>query len=153
MYLIVDAELVKAFGNTYVTITWACLLADSRSQWVYSLTYILIRSFITEAPVLWPLSSSLPCLGPPIFFLLPPTHSCFFSTPHITIAYAHLHTLLSGRGGLIEGVHPPSLSSFTLQRSWPTIDFFCTPCRLPARIKLKSTYELHEHLQDIELFC
>ena len=47
-----------------MSITWACLLADSRSQRVHSLTYILIRSLIAEAPVPQPSSSSPPRLGP-----------------------------------------------------------------------------------------
>ena len=48
----------------------------------------------------------------------------------------------------MEGVHPPSPSSFAPQRSRPTIDFFCAPRRLSARTKLKSTCELREHPQE-----
>jgi len=120
-------------GNTHVSITWACLLGDSRSQRVHSLTYILIRFLIAEAPVPRPSSSSPPRLGPPIFFFSHPPTPVPFSTPHITFAYAHLHILLSGRGGSMEGVHPPSPSSFAPRRSRPTVDFFCAPRRLPAR--------------------
>jgi hypothetical protein len=58
------ARFSNSNGNTHVTITWACLLGDSRSQRVRSLTYILIRSLIAEAPVLRPSSSSPPRLGP-----------------------------------------------------------------------------------------
>ena len=70
--------MVMVHGNTHVSITWACLLADSRLQRVHSLTYILIRSLIAEAPVPQPSSSSPPRLGPPYLFLFPPTHSCPF---------------------------------------------------------------------------
>jgi len=85
---------------------------------------------------------------PNIYFFSHPPTPVPFSTPHITFAYAHLHILLSGRGGSMEGVHPPSPSSFAPRRSRPTIDFFCTPHRLLARTKLKSTCELHKHPQD-----
>ena len=65
-------------GNSHVSITWACLLVDSRSQRVHSLTHILIGFLIAEAPVPRPSSSSPPRLGPPYLFLFPPTHSCSY---------------------------------------------------------------------------
>jgi len=48
----------------------------------------------------------------------------------------------------MEGVHPPPPSSFTPQRSQPTVDFFGAPCRLPTRTKFTSTGELRQHPQD-----
>jgi hypothetical protein len=49
-----------------------------------------------------------------------------------TILHTRLHNFLSGRGGPLEGVHPPSPSSFAPRSSRLTVDSFCAPCRLPA---------------------
>ena len=113
-------------GNTHVTITWACLLVDSRSQRLQAFTYILIRYHITLA-LFWG-----PRLGPPkISFPTHPLRSFLHRMPHL---FTHPSThCLFGRGGSMEGVHPPPPSSFAPRRSRPTVDFFGAPHRLPTR--------------------
>ena len=139
--------------NRYCLFVSASLLAKSR--YTDSTHYEIVMQLHTYTLYRWSSCSAVLVIvsassrAPPIFISFP-THAVlfFFSTPHITFTYAHLHILLSGTGGLMEGVHPPSPSSFTPRRSRPTVDFFCAPRRLPARTKLKSTCELREHLQD-----
>ena len=93
---------------------WGQQVTTSSLTYVYSYyTYFLLLKLLFHGP------HHHLCLisGPPYFFFSHPLTPVPFSTPHITIAYTHLHILLSGRGGPIEGVHPPSPSSFAPWRN------------------------------------
>ena len=141
-------------GNTHVTITWACLLVDSRQQHVCWLIYILTGYPITQALFLGPRHRLRLILGPPKFLF--PTHPlllAFYTTS--TPIYTHLHTPCIHFYPVEEvrwwGFILPSPLSFAPQRSRLTIDFFGTPCRLLARTKLTSTCKLRKHPQDGKL--
>jgi hypothetical protein len=56
-----------------------------------------------------------------------------------------------GRGGLVEGVHPPSPSAFAPWSSRRLVACFHAPCRLPARLSNTKLYlRWRENPQDLD---
>jgi hypothetical protein len=120
-------------GNTHVTGRTA-----SRNVF-YCLLIFLFETLIARLKFPGPRLPLCLVSGQYIFFS-PPTHSSL-PTPRY-LSCTHLHTTLSGRGGPLEGVHLPSPSSFAPRSSRLTVDSFCAPRRLPARLMFIFTMRL-----------
>ena len=98
-------------GNTHVTITWACLLGDSRSQRVRAFSYILIKYLIVLTSLRALIIVSTSSRAPQISF---PAHP-LLSFPHYIarhIIYApniHVYSVEEVRWkGFILPLHRPS---------------------------------------------
>jgi len=100
------------------------------SQRVYRLLSYLYYISLTQS-----LNHSLaspPCASSRAFFCFP-THPLLYSTCITTLHLTPTQTQ-PGRGGLAEGVHPPSPSTFAPWSSRRQVACFHAPRRLPGQV-------------------
>ena len=119
-------------GNTQVTCHMGMPSCGQRHRNVF-IVYLLTCTITNTIIKSFPCPASMRLVSG-LFPVSPPTHSCII-TLHLTPTQTQ-----PGRGGLVEGVHLPSPSTFAPWSSRRQVACFHAPCRLPGQVNTWLTH-------------